>query len=205
MPESGKDKILEEWKAFAERHGGRYLSDELSFSDDAFGKVEVPYKAWKVTIDIDIFRHSVAYVEYFTRLRVPFVNPERFRLKIYQEGFRSEIGKIFGMQDIVLGYPEFDDTFIIQGSDPEKLKELFSDEELRSKLLTDRGFVLSVLKNEGFFRRSGAERVDVIEYEFFGIAENGAMLEAHYELMGTILDRMCALGATIEQAPAKEF
>ena len=34
---------------------------------------------------------------------------------------------------------------------------------------------------------------------------SGAMLEAHYELMGTILDRMCALGATIEQAPAKEF
>jgi len=42
--------------------------------------------------------------------------PVRFRLNVFKEGFTSGLGKRLGSQDIVIGYPTFDDAFIVRSS-----------------------------------------------------------------------------------------
>jgi hypothetical protein len=45
---------------------------------------------------------------------------------VYRKGVFTEIGKWFGMQDVTVGYEDFDRNFVIQGSDEQKLRRLFS-------------------------------------------------------------------------------
>jgi len=42
--------------------------------------------------------------------------PVRHKLDVFEEGFMSSLGKMVGRQDIVIGYPTFDDLFIIRSS-----------------------------------------------------------------------------------------
>ncbi|MGI8634543.1 MAG: hypothetical protein ACR2KZ_03985 [Segetibacter sp.] len=55
-----------------------------------------------------------------------------FRFAIHEEHFTDEIGKFFGMQDVELGYKEFDEKLIIKTNDQGKLKEIFADESIRT-------------------------------------------------------------------------
>ena len=64
-------------------------------------------------------------------MRAPYVNPEGFRFTIYRKGILSELGKLFGMQDIEIGDPEFDEAFIIKGTDEARVQNLFADAKLR--------------------------------------------------------------------------
>lgn len=54
-----------------------------------------------------------------------------FRFAIVPEDFLNRIGKFFGMQDIKIGYPEFDDNVLVQTNDEQRLKSIFADESLR--------------------------------------------------------------------------
>lgn len=58
-----------------------------------------------------------------------------FRFKIEKQGLKQEIGKIFGMQDVIIGHPVFDKKFLIQSNAEEKVKELFSNSEVTEILL----------------------------------------------------------------------
>ena len=48
-----------------------------------------------------------------TRFSAPVVLQQPFLFTIYPEGFLADLGKLFGLQDEVIGYPEFDKKLII--------------------------------------------------------------------------------------------
>ena len=86
-----------------------------------------------VTLDIDLgggFESGYA----FTVLQAPFPDPTGFKFAIYPQDLLAEIGKLFGMQDVKVGYPAFDDKFMIKSNQPEKVKLLFTDPEIRQRL-----------------------------------------------------------------------
>ncbi|TDH28840.1 hypothetical protein EXU57_01855 [Segetibacter sp. 3557_3] len=91
----------------------------------------------EITLDIDIDLgggFEGGYAE--TALVSPLLNSDDFRFAIHKEGIGDEIGKFFGMQDIKIGYDEFDRRFIIKTNSPERVKQLFTDEQVRSTLLS---------------------------------------------------------------------
>lgn len=67
-----------------------------------------------------------------------------FEFIIYPEDFISRIGKVFGMQDVVLGYPEFDNNLIVKTTQPEKLKSLFTSPDTREVLQNLSGFAFKI-------------------------------------------------------------
>lgn len=71
----------------------------------------------------------------FTTFSAYLYSRHIFRFSIYKEGLIDEIGKIFGMQDVVLGYSDFDEKFVIKTNDEEKVIKIFSDGSLRRILL----------------------------------------------------------------------
>jgi hypothetical protein len=50
---------------------------------------------------------------------------------MYRGGFCASIGTFFGTQDIQIGDPYFDDDFVIQGNDDEKVRWLLKDPTLK--------------------------------------------------------------------------
>src|SRR4051812_21199842 len=93
-------------------------------------KVQAHVGPWTITLDSHTESSGESSVTY-TRIRAPYVNPEGFRFTIYRKGFFSELGKLLGMQDIEVGDPEFDEAFIVKGTDEPGVVTLFSDREIR--------------------------------------------------------------------------
>ena len=57
-----------------------------------------------------------------------------FKINLYREYNFYKVGKMFGMQDVVLDNPEFDESFIVQGSDELIVRSFFSG-DIQAKLL----------------------------------------------------------------------
>src|SRR5208283_4831734 len=96
------------WQQFATAIGGNMT--EGGFCSG--GKVEAAHGQWIITLDtytVSTGKSSIAY----TRMRAPYVNPDGFQFTIYRKGIFSNIGKKLGMQDVTVGYPQFDEDFII--------------------------------------------------------------------------------------------
>ena len=69
-----------------------------------------------------------------TRLSAPVTLDSDFAFTIHPEGFLADFAKLFGLQDEVIGYPEFDDKVIIKTNNKQKVKALFADEGVRKTL-----------------------------------------------------------------------
>ena len=107
--------------------------------------------ASKISFDIDIdlgggFEGGYATTSY----SAPMANAD-FQFAIHQEHFTDEIGKFFGMQDIMLGYPDLDNHLIIKTNNEEKIKSLFADEKTRAVFtdLTDFDFGIRMHTPDG--------------------------------------------------------
>jgi hypothetical protein len=81
----------------------------------------------------------------FTTLSAPLQQQIDFKFAIHKEGFFDEVGKFFGMQDIVIGYPEFDDKVIVKTNNENKTRKVFESAETRDvfKTLKDYRFEIT--------------------------------------------------------------
>ncbi|MBC3539229.1 hypothetical protein ACFSC6_07720 [Rufibacter sediminis] len=70
-----------------------------------------------------------------TSFLAPVQHSTAFKFALHEQGFIDEVGKIFGMEDIELGYPDLDDAFIIKTNQPETLKNLLVDPAIHAILL----------------------------------------------------------------------
>lgn len=191
----------EVWNKLAEQVGGQVLDG--GFWRDNIFRVEVG--PWVVTLDSYTIRtkHSTLH---FTRLRAPYVNPEGFRFRITREGFFNRIGKaVFGMQDIVVGDPAFDEAFIIKGNDPAKVKTLFANPRIRTILLAQPDVRFEVKDDEGWFGKEFPEGVDELCFVASGVVREVARLRLLYELFAETLHHLCHIGAAYEDDPQFEL
>lgn len=183
----------------------RQLSSETGadFIDGGFwrgDKVEGHVKEWTVTLDTYTVSTGKSHVT-FTRMRAPYVNKDGFRFKIYRKSMFSNLGKRFGMQDIDVGYPEFDREFIIQGSDAYKVQLLFGNSEIRRMIEAQPAINLEVKDDEGWFGTSFPEGVDELYFQVVGVIKDVERLKALYELFAETLNHLCHIGSAYEDDP----
>ncbi len=91
-----------------------------------------------VTLDIDIHPDRVyddEDVKPLTSFSTPLPDETSFRFRIEKQSLKHEIGKLFGMQDVIIGHPAFDKRFLIQSNDEAKVKDIFSNAEVSATLL----------------------------------------------------------------------
>ena len=98
----------------------------------------------ELDVDIDLgggFEGGYEITRFISRL--PGTND--FKFALHKEDFLDEIGKFFGMQDIKLGYDDFDKHVVVKTNDEARTKQLFADEQLRSFVLAiEDDFTLSL-------------------------------------------------------------
>ena len=186
------------WKQFAAAVGG-------SFNEGGFwngSKVEATYGQWVVTLDTYTVSNGKTSVSY-TRMRSPYVNPDGFHFNIYRQGFFSNLGKKLGMQDITVGYPQFDADFVIKGNDEWKLRRLFASEKIRDLISAQPDIHFSVRDDDGQFwaGRNLPPGVDELYFQAVGVIKDIARLKLLYDLFSETLDELCRMGSANENNP----
>ena len=126
------------------------LAADLKNTDMLHYKALIEQGGKKVVLDIDIdlgggFESGYAT----TTLLAPVPTAAGFKFVIYQQHFVDELGKFFGMQDIVIGYPEFDEKFIIKTNDEARVKNIFADMEMRKVLRSLPDFTFEITTTSG--------------------------------------------------------
>jgi hypothetical protein len=191
-----KDEI---WNRLAQELGkGEFIKG--NFWQGTRDKVEVEFKNWIITLDT----HTVSTgksTTVFTRIRAPYLNKDGFRFRIYRKMLFSGIAKFFGMQDIEVGYPEFDHNFIIQGNDEQKVKKLFSNQNIRDLINLQPAINFWVRDDEGFFARRYPEGVDLLSFQVLGVLKDLDRLKNLYELFSETLHYLCLMDSAYERDP----
>ena len=83
-----------------------------------------------LTIDIDPgsgFAGGYA----FTNFSAPITGLAGFKFALHHQDFLDEIGKFFGMQDVIIGYPDFDEKVIVKTNNEAAVKTLLSNDAVR--------------------------------------------------------------------------
>jgi hypothetical protein len=83
-----------------------------------------------------------------TSIRAALPAHPGFVFVLYPEDFLNRLGKLFGLQDVVLGYTEFDKDVIVKTDDPEKLKTILSDADVRQVFQNQSGWALKLDNHE---------------------------------------------------------
>ncbi len=136
-----------------------------------------------------------------TRLRAPYVNPERFRFTIYRKSVFSDLGKLLGMQDIEIGDPDFDEAFIIKGNDESRVRDLFANPKIRQMIQAQPKIRLDVKDSEGWFGPKFPEDVDELHFQVVGVIKDLERLKSLFGLFAAILDQLCRIGSAYKREP----
>ena len=181
------------WRQLSEQLGARYTESTFWKGD----KVEASHADWTVTLDTYTVSTGKVTVTY-TRMRAPYVNTAGFRFTVYRKSIFSGIGKLFGMQDIEIGDAEFDDTFIIKGTDESVVKQLLSNPRIRELIAAQPDIQFSVKDDESWFGPKFPEGVDELYFVAHGVIKDIDRLKKMYELFAETLDQLCRIGAAYE-------
>ncbi len=116
-------KIAYQMQEFAQRHGLQYLAPSVPlFSHPS---VSGTFRKFQVSITIVKKSSGKSSVTY-TVMEFSMPPDAAFPFHIYEAGFFSTLGKMFGMQDIEIGDEEFDRKFIIKCDHSDKLATLLT-------------------------------------------------------------------------------
>jgi hypothetical protein len=190
----------EVWQQLADEINANYIHGGFWKGD----KVQAQVDNWLVVLDTYTVSHGKTSTTY-TRMRAPFINLDSFYFKIYQKSLFSDLGKMLGMQDITVGYEEFDEEYIIKGNNEEKLKQLFSNERIRKLIETQPQMNLEIKDDEGYFAANFPAGVDELYFTVYGVIKDIEVLKELYELFAEILKELSEIGSASVEAPDVEL
>ena len=169
------------WQELCDELGFEFVEGGIFKGED---KVIARAHSWTITLDTYSVSTGKTTVTY-TRMRADFINPTDFKFKIYRKGVFSDLGKMMGMQDIEVGFAEFDQAFVIQGNDQEKLVELFSHEHVRQLIQLQPKISLEI-KDRGFFESNSKEE-DQLYFHVPGVIKDKEQLKALFFLFAGVV------------------
>ncbi|MDB5193296.1 MAG: hypothetical protein JWQ96_2859 [Segetibacter sp.] len=118
-----------------------------------------------------------------TSFSSPLTSPTNFRFDIHPEDFINRLGKLFGGQDVVIGYPEFDNNLIVKTTDAQQVKTIFANPQVREVFQGLSGFSLSVIDDED----SNGSRLEFTVQRLLNNVELPRVFNAFTHILG-ILD-----------------
>jgi hypothetical protein len=192
------------WQQLCNEIGAEFVQGGLWKGNKVVARV----KEWTITLDTysqttSTGKTTTTYT--YTRLRAPYVNQDGFRFKIYRRGLFEGLRKFFGGQDIQVGYPDFDDDFIIKGNNPLKVVQLFANPKIRQLIQAQPQILFEVKDDEGWFSAKFPEGVDELYFQVSGTIKDVARLKLLYDLFAETLNHLCEIGSAYEGNPNCEL
>lgn len=188
------------WSQMAADIGANYIEGGW-FKGDG---VVYRHGEWTLVLDTYTVRSQNSSTTY-TRLRAPFVNRDGLYFKIYREGVFSSVGKFFGMQDLQIGDPFFDETFVIKGNDQRQLTRLLADQDLKDLIHEQSRISLEIRDDEGWFGADFPDGVDQLYFCRVGVMYDVNELKSLFELFTYTLTRLVQIDSAYEDDPNVEL
>lgn len=180
--------------------------------------VRATFKHWTVTLDTFTVSTGKSTTVY-TRMSAPFINQDDFRFTIYRKGVFSSVGKFFGMQDVEVGGPkfenlepllglpgyldpqivesgdaEFDADFIIKGTDDAKVKALFKQVKIRDLIRSQPALHLQIKHAKGRGKKDKHPKLDELYFQETGVIKDLERLKHLFALYEEVLKELSSLG-----------
>ncbi len=140
-----EEKII---KGNTEEEVWQQLTDDLNSGDILEYRALIVQAGKQVILDIDIDLGGGFEGGYATTTLTAPLPAQDFRFAIHKQHLIDEAAKLFGMQDIVVGYPDFDKSFIIKSNNEIKTKEIFADNAVRQELQSINDVTLRVMEKD---------------------------------------------------------
>ena len=120
------------------------------------------------------------------KLEISFKNHDVFMFKVLPESSGDKIKKAFGrLKEIEVGQSDFDDMFLIRGSDEKKIKNLFSKPHVREFMLNQRRLSLELTPNALVFSTylsiGSIDHLKMIYDWFSGVLNEICIMDSGYE------------------------
>ena len=134
-----------------------------------------------------------------TRVRALYLTQDGFRFKIHHR--RRSLTKLLGMQDIQVGYSDFDRAFVIKSNEEAKARQFFASRRLRQLIPSEPGFELQTRRvaRKSFWSRKGFPEevlgINELCLDQNGIVTNLQTLTLLSELFREALTQLCAVGS----------
>ncbi|MGV3460116.1 MAG: hypothetical protein ACO1N9_06645 [Flavobacterium sp.] len=110
------------------------------------------HKGFKITSEEKPFTFRLGSKTHSVPLfaaKTVFTSHDDFRFEVYETNLLNKIGKLFGMQDIKTGIPDFDKKFIIKSNNEIKIKELLNDSVVRNVIGNIKGITVEITNQDG--------------------------------------------------------
>ncbi|HEX8377009.1 MAG TPA: hypothetical protein VF602_04275 [Pedobacter sp.] len=148
--------------------------------------IEQQDRSVMLDIDIDLgggFESGYA----LTRLVANLKTFDHFKFSIHPQDFIDTVGKFFGMEDVELGYAEFDKKIVVKTNDAERAKKVLSDSSMRE--------VIQSLEDFSFHIGHHHSNNTQVESAFLELSINEGILETSrlrviYDAFISILDKV---------------
>lgn len=192
------------WRQLCTEIEGQYVEGGFWKGD----KVQIHHGQWTITLDTytqSTSSGTTTSSTTYTRLRAPYVNKDGFRFTIYRKSLFSGLGKFLGMEDTEIGFNDFDEAFIIKGTDEKKLRALFANPRIRQLIEMQPNIHLAVNDDEGWFGASFPENVDELYFSVPIVIKDVAQLKSIYYLFAETLNHLCHIGSAYEDDPVLEI
>lgn len=188
------------WKKVAKDIGGEYI--EGGFWD----KDVLLYHSGPWTLALDTYTVSSGDSSTtYTRLRVPFLNKDELKFTVYESNIFSGIGKFFGMQDLEIGSPVFDENYIVKGNDPLKIQKIFRGDKIQDLMSRIPGISLTLEHDEGWLFQKHPKGVHVLSLKIARTVKDTIQLKCMFLLFVHILDRLVYLDSAYQTDPNYSF
>lgn len=175
----------EVWRRLSTEIGARYVKGGFLEGD----KVEVTHDDW--TIVLDTYAVSTGKTTMvFTRLRAQLLNPNAFRFSVSRAGFFSGLAERLGMHDVQVGHDQFDEDFVIRGSDEDELRRLFANPRLRALIEAQPHVHFKLHDGDSWGLRKLPEQVDELEFTMLGIVKDIPRLKQLFDLFAETLETL---------------
>jgi len=183
----------EVWTALRAQIGGEVIPGTFWKGE----RLQVAVREWTVTLDeytVMVMAGKVPVSITHTRMRAPFPNPGGFRFSIHRASVFSYLGTLLGMQDIQVGFPEFDEAFVIKGNNEAAVQSLCGSERLRALVNAQPKFQMSIHDDDGWFGTKYPPGVDVLVFDVAERIREVERLKGLYDVFGEALHQLSEMG-----------
>ncbi len=192
-----RDEILQ---SIAKTTNGEFTKGKL-FKTSC---IKYTHEAWCYYLDdYSIQAGNVPII--YTRLRAPFINKKGFDLTIYKKTIFSNIAKTLGGQDIATGDTDFDEDWIVKGSNEQLVKRILNFKNIRELIKNEEKLKIEIKRVEGKENKNNQGTESQITFLVQDYMKDEERVINLITLIESLLDGFLANGITVKEAPFSKY
>lgn len=184
------------WQSIAEATNGEFMKGKL-FKTSC---VKYSYETWSYYLDdysIQIGNVPIIY----TRVRAPFINKKGFDLTIYKKTIFSNITKTLGGEDITTGDMDFDEEWIVKGSNEQLVKNVLKFSNIRELIKNVEKLKIEIKRVEGKENKENQSTESQITFLVQDYMKDEERVINLISLIENLLDAFLANEITVKETP----